>query len=170
MKKWLISFSLLCLSSSAFALSTDKNQPVYIDSDSQQVDLKKAKVVFEGKVKLRQGSIVIDADKLIVYRNLKTGELKEIEAYGNLVQFSQKMDDGKMVNGESKELYYSTEKDELTMIDQAMLSQDGSKIRGKKIRYKITKQELIADSNKTGGRVSTVILPTNFKEQENREK
>ncbi len=48
--------------------------------------------------------------------------------------------------------------DELTMIGQAMLSQDDSEIRGSKIRYKISSQKLIADSNGSG-RVSTVLQP-----------
>ena len=60
--------------------------------------------------------------------------------------------------GEAKELYYKMADDELTMIDQAMLSQDDSEIRGSKIRYKISSQKLIADSNGSG-RVSTVLQP-----------
>lgn len=63
--------SCLLLSGQALALSSDQDQPVYIDSDSQQLDMQSNKVTFEGDVKLKQGSININADKIIVTRDPK---------------------------------------------------------------------------------------------------
>ncbi|KJY81403.1 ABC transporter substrate-binding protein [Vibrio galatheae] len=151
--------SCLLLSSQAVALSTDQEQPVYIDSDSQQLDMQSNKVTFLGDVKLKQGSININADKVIVTRDPKDGSIQEIEGYGDLATFSQLTDDGKTLYGEAKELYYVMVDDQLTMIDQAMLSQDDSVIRGTKIRYKISSQKLIADGKEKGDRVSTVLQP-----------
>jgi len=151
--------SCLFLSSQAFALSTDQDQPVYIDSDSQQLDMQSNKVTFLGEVKLKQGSININADKVIVTRDPEDGSIREIEGYGDLATFSQLTDDGKTLYGEAKELYYVMVDDQLTMIDQAMLSQDDSVIRGTKIRYKISSQKLIADGKEKGDRVSTVLQP-----------
>ncbi|KGY11809.1 ABC transporter substrate-binding protein [Vibrio tubiashii] len=151
--------SCLLLSSQAFALSTDQDQPVYIDSDSQQLDMQSNKVTFLGEVKLKQGSININADKVIVTRDPEDGSIREIEGYGDLATFSQLTDDGKTLYGEAKELYYVMVDDQLTMIDQAMLSQDDSIIRGTKIRYKISSQKLIADGKEKGDRVSTVLQP-----------
>lgn len=151
--------SCLLLSGQAMALSTDQDQPVYIDSDSQQLDMQSNKVTFLGDVKLKQGSININADKVIVTRDPKDGSIQEIEGYGDLATFSQLTDDGKTLYGEAKELYYVMVEDQLTMIDQAMLSQDDSVIRGTKIRYKISSQKLIADGKEAGDRVSTVLQP-----------
>ncbi|NAX22126.1 lipopolysaccharide transport periplasmic protein LptA [Vibrio sp. V39_P1S14PM300] len=149
----------LLASANAMALSTDQDQPIYIDSDSQQLDMQSNKVTFIGDVKLKQGSININADKVIVYRNPDDGAIKEIEGYGNLATFSQLTDDGKTLYGEAKELYYKMADDQLTMINQALLRQDDSEIRGKKIRYKISSQKLIADGNQSGERVSTILQP-----------
>lgn len=151
--------SCLLLSSQAMALSTDQDQPVYIDSDSQQLDMQSNKVTFLGDVKLKQGSININADKVIVTRDPKDGSIQEIEGYGDLATFSQLTDNGKTLYGEAKELYYVMVDDQLTMIDEAMLSQDDSVIRGTKIRYKISSQKLIADGKQKGDRVSTVLQP-----------
>ncbi|NVD08207.1 lipopolysaccharide transport periplasmic protein LptA [Vibrio sp. JPW-9-11-11] len=151
--------SCLFLSGQALALSTDRDQPVYIDSDSQQLDMQSNKVTFIGDVKLKQGSININADKVIVTRDAQDGSIQEIEGYGDLATFSQLTDDGKTLYGEAKELYYKMVDDQLTMIDQAMLSQDDSVIRGTKIRYKISSQKLIADGKEKGDRVSTVLQP-----------
>lgn len=156
--------SCLFLSNQALALSTDQDQPVYIDSDSQQLDMQSNKVTFLGDVKLKQGSININADKVIVTRDPKDGSIQEIEGYGNLATFSQLTDDGKTLYGEAKELYYVMVEDQLTMIDQAMLSQDDSVIRGTKIRYQISSQKLIADGKQKGDRVSTVLQPQTVQE------
>ncbi|SDH31158.1 lipopolysaccharide export system protein LptA [Vibrio xiamenensis] len=154
----------LMVSSSAMALSTDKDQPVYIDSDSQQLDMQSNKVTFSGDVKLKQGSININADKIIVTRNPKDGAIKNIEGFGNLATFSQLTDDGKTLYGEAKELYYSMADDQLTMVKQAKLSQDDSVIKGPKIRYKISSQTLIADGKQSGDRVTTVLQPQTAEE------
>ncbi len=148
----------LTLSANAVALSTDSEQPVYIDSDSQHLDMKSNKVTFIGDVKLKQGSININADKVIVFRHAETGTIEIIEGYGDVATFSQLTDDGKTLYGEAMELYYVLKDDQLTMIKKAMLSQDDSIIRGSKIRYKITSQKLIADGS-SKERVSTVLQP-----------
>jgi lipopolysaccharide export system protein LptA len=147
------------VSTPALALSTDSEQPIYIDSDSQQLDMQSNKVTFAGDVKLKQGSININADKIVVMRDPADGAIKEIEAYGKLTTFSQLTDDGNTLYGEAEELYYNMRTDELTMLKRAMLSQDGSQISGDKIRYKISEQKLVADGAQTGGRVSTVLQP-----------
>ncbi|EGR4361140.1 lipopolysaccharide transport periplasmic protein LptA [Vibrio cholerae] len=148
----------LLASTQAYALSTDRLQQIYLKSESQQFDMKSNKMVLIGDVRLKQGSININADKLIVIRNAENGKIEEIEGYGNLATFSQLTDEGKTLYGEAKELYYKVRDDELVMINKAMLSQDDSEIRGSKIRYKISLQKLIADSDGKG-RVSTVLQP-----------
>ncbi len=143
---------------SVFALTSDSEQPIYIDSDTQHLDMKSNTVTFTGDVKLRQGSININADKVIVIRNQKDDTLKEIEGYGKPATFSQLTDEGKTLRGEAHELYYNVSTDQLTMIAEAMLSQDDSTIKGNKITYKITSQKLTADSGE-GQRVKTVLQP-----------
>lgn len=144
---------------SAFALSTDTDQPIYIDSDSQHLDMKSHRVTFSGDVKLKQGSININAEKVIVIRNPADDSLKQIQAFGNPATFSQLTDEGKTLKGQAKELYYKVASDELTMVTDAQLSQDESLIRGKTITYKISSQKLMADGGKNE-RVTTVLQPS----------
>ncbi|MGF1752488.1 lipopolysaccharide transport periplasmic protein LptA [Vibrio makurazakiensis] len=142
----------------ALALSSDSEQPVYIDSDSQQLDMKSNQVTFIGDVKLKQGSINMNADKVIVTRHPETGEIQTIKGYGQPATFSQLTDDGKTLEGEANELDYKMVTDRLIMTENAVLSQDGSIIRGSVITYQITSQKLIADSS-SEKRVSTVLQP-----------
>lgn len=148
---------------SAFALSTDTKQPVYIDSDTQQLDMKSNQVTFAGDVKLKQGSININADKIIVTRDSSTGAIQDIEAFGKPATFSQLTDDGKELQGEADKLRYSLKQDRLTMTTNAMLAQDGNTIRGTTINYSISTQKLIADGS-SKERVSTVLQPQQLQE------
>lgn len=164
MKTSLLSIlALLFVSGTSYALTSDKDQPVYIDADSQQLDLKSNKVTFVGNVTLKQGSINMLADKLIVTRDATDGKIHEIRGYGELAKFSQLTDDGKTLYGEAKILTYELSADELTMSEQAMLSQDDSVIRGSTIRYQIKDQKLVADSSNKE-RVSTVLQPQAVKQ------
>ncbi len=143
----------------AFALTTDTDQPIYIDSDSQHLDMKSNRVTFSGDVKLKQGSININAEKIVVTRNKADDSLKKIEAFGNPATFSQLTDEGKTLKGQAKELFYEVASDELTMKNGAQLAQDESLIRGNTITYKISSQKLMADGGKNK-RVTTVLQPT----------
>ena len=151
-------FALTLAAPSVYALSSDSEQPVYIDSDSQQLDMKSNQVTFLGDVNLKQGSININADKVIVTRNAVNGEIEEIQGYGKPATFSQLTDDGKALYGEADGLHYQLIADKLIMTKNAMLSQDGSIIRGSKTTYQIASQKLVADSD-SSERVSTVLQP-----------
>ena len=151
-------FALTLAAPNVYALSSDSEQPVYIDSDSQQLDMKSNQVTFLGDVNLKQGSININADKVIVTRNAVNGEIEEIQGFGKPATFSQLTDDGKTLYGEADDLHYQLVADRLIMTKNAMLSQDGSIIRGSKITYQIASQKLVADSD-SSERVSTVLQP-----------
>ncbi len=151
---------LACLltSAPALALSVDSQQPIHIDSDSMQLDMKNNRVTYLSNVKLVQGSINIHAERLIVTRDPQTGNIEQIESFGNPATFSQLTEDGKTLHGQAEQLYYKMAKDELLMIGQAMLAQDDSEIRGQQIRYQISSQQLVADGQGSE-RVSTIIQP-----------
>ncbi|EPN8545556.1 MULTISPECIES: lipopolysaccharide transport periplasmic protein LptA [Vibrio] len=150
--------ALVLVAPQALALKSDTQQPVYINSDTQQVDMKSNQVVFEGDVSLKQGSINIDADRIVVTRDPKTEAIKQIQAFGKPAKFSQLMDDGKTLSGQATELDYRISTDELTMKGQAQLAQDNNTIKGSSIRYQIGKQKLVADSSKEE-RVTTILQP-----------
>ncbi len=140
--------ALVLAAPQAFALKSDTQQPVYINSDTQQVDMKSNQVILK-VMSLKQGSINIDADRIVVTRDPKTEAIKQIQAFGKPATFSQLMDDGKTLSGQATELDYRISTDELTMKGQAQLAQDGNTIKGSSIRYQIGQQKLVADSSKT---------------------
>ncbi|MGF1692785.1 lipopolysaccharide transport periplasmic protein LptA [Photobacterium kagoshimensis] len=148
----------LCISTSSWALSDDTEQPIYIDSDTQNLDIQNNIVTFTGNVILRQGSIDIRADKVVVTRPKGQEGQEVIDAYGKPATFHQIMDDGKPIDGESLEMRYLTATEFLKMTHEALLIQDGSEIRGKVITYKIDEQKLAAQSGDKK-RVTTILQP-----------
>ncbi|MBL4829686.1 MAG: lipopolysaccharide transport periplasmic protein LptA [Aliivibrio sp.] len=156
----------LCLTSlSSWALSTDTDQPIYIDSDTQNFDMKSNRVTFTGDVTLKQGSINIWADKLIVIRPNGSEGREILEAYGKPARFSQLTDDGKTLKGHALKLRYEIEKDFLLMTREAQISQDDSTIQGDVITYHIGTQKLVANSSETK-RVTTVLQPSQLNKKE----
>ncbi|XKY37903.1 lipopolysaccharide transport periplasmic protein LptA [Enterovibrio sp. 27052020O] len=149
----------MLLSSNAMALSTDAEQPIYIDSDSQNLDMTSNTVIFTGNVYLRQGSIRLNADKVVVTRPSGQEGAEIIDAYGKPATFEQTLDDGKKINGEALDLSYETAKSFLTMTKNAVLTQEGgNQVEGQKITYDIDKQLLVAESD-SSSRVTTVLQP-----------
>ncbi|MFB0975206.1 MAG: LptA/OstA family protein, partial [Tolumonas sp.] len=59
---------LLLLSVSVQAKESDYQQPVVVDSVTQQAELNENKVTFLQDVVITQGSIIIHADKVVVLR------------------------------------------------------------------------------------------------------
>ncbi len=162
MKLYKISTLLfLCLSTPSWALSNDTEQPIYIDSDNQELDIQKNIVTFTGNVILRQGSIDIRADKVVITRPNGQDGQETIDAYGKPATFHQIMDDGKPIDGASLKMRYETAIDFLKMTDEAILIQEGSEIQGNVITYKIDEQRLVAESGKKK-RVTTILQPKNI--------
>lgn len=154
--------ALIFIAPAALALETDTAQPVYIDSDSQQLDMKSNKVTFVGNVSLKQGSINITADTLSVTRDEQGQEIKMIQATGKPAKFSQLLDDGRTIKGQANDLQYLLSSDQLTMTGKAQLAQDGNLIQGSSIKYQIAQQKLMADGSEQE-RVTTVLQPSQVK-------
>ena len=148
----------LCLSTASWALSNDTEQPIYIDSDNQELDIQKNIVTFTGNVILRQGSIDIRADKVVVTRPGGEEGKETIDAFGNPATFHQIMDDGKPIDGSAKKMRYETATEFLKMTEEAVLIQEGSEIKGNVISYRIDQQKLVAESGKKQ-RVTTILQP-----------
>jgi lipopolysaccharide transport periplasmic protein LptA len=151
--------AMLLLSHYSLALSSDTEQPIYIESESQHLDMATNTVTFTQDVVLTQGSIKILADKLIVIRPEGQEGDETIEAYGKPATFEQTMDDGKQMHGEANKLRYEVGNEFLKMSTNAMLEQSGNQVEGNVITYEIDKQQLVAESDSTK-RVTTILQPS----------
>lgn len=155
----LIGLSLLLFSQWVFALTSDSEQPIYIDSDSAVYDEKAEISTYSGQVVATQGSIRIDADKLVVY--LKNGGIVKLVATGKPSKFEQLPTEGKdKMYGEGLVNEFYPEKNLLIFKKNASVWQGDAKQSSDYIEYD-TKNSLLkaGEKSSSGKRVHSVIKP-----------
>lgn len=155
---------LLVNSTPTFAMKDDTNQPINITSAQQSLDMEGNVVTFTGEVIVKQGTIDIRADKVVVTRTAEKGH-EVVEAFGNPVTFYQMQDSGKPVKGHGSKLRYELANDFVDLTGNAYLEQLDSNVKGDRITYKIKQQKMEAFSDK-GKRVTTVLVPSQLQKKD----
>ncbi|XTZ38882.1 lipopolysaccharide ABC transporter substrate-binding protein LptA [Salmonella enterica] len=158
--------SLFASSLPALAVTGDTEQPIHIDSDQQSLDMAGNVVTFTGNVVLTQGTIKINADKVVVTRPGGEQGKEVIDGYGNPATFYQMQDNGKPVKGHASQMHYELAKDFVVLTGNAYLEQLDSNIKGDKITYLVKEQKMQAFSDK-GKRVTTVLVPSQLQDKNN---
>lgn len=160
MKNNIILFSLaLIFSGSVYAGSDDFKKEIQVGSDRQFGSIKDKVMTFLDNVKVEQGSLLIEADKLEVIAS--AGKGKEVFiASGKPATYSQRLDGDKPIKASANEIRYDVANGTLVLTGNAELSQSGSMVQGAVIKYNLEKQELEAESDgKKVERVTTVFSP-----------
>ncbi|AWX14924.1 lipopolysaccharide transport periplasmic protein LptA [Mergibacter septicus] len=163
-----LTLALMFSTTTLFALTNDSQQPINVVSNKQTLDLEKNLVTFTDQVVITQGSMKINADKVIIIRSNKKDNNKNtdlIEAFGKPVTFQQQLDNGKLVQGKADKVHYDVAKEFLQLSGNASLQQQDSKISGNLITYDVKKQQLKAGFD--GSRVKTVLLPNQLQQARN---
>jgi lipopolysaccharide transport protein LptA len=116
----------LLVAGNAWALKTDKNQPINVHSDhadfkSDPNHSSNGTGVYTGHVVITQGSIVINADKAIFH--VVDNDLDTADITGSPATFVQQPDTGLPMHGQSLEITYDVPKNEIVLITHARLTQ-----------------------------------------------
>ncbi len=159
--------SLLAISLPSMAVTGDTDQPITIDSAQQSLDMQGNTVTFTGDVIVKQGTIDVRADKVVVTRPNGENGKEIVEAFGNPVTFYQLQDNGKPVKGHGQKMRYELEKDFVILTGNAYLEQLDSNVKGDRITYLVKQQQMEAFSDK-GKRVTTVLLPAQLQDKGNK--
>lgn len=148
----------------AFALESDRNQPIQIEADQGSLDQTNQVTTFSGNVIIKQGTLNISAGSVRVSRNSK-GE-QQMNASGKPVRFSQTLDGGKgTVNGRADNIDYSSATNIVKLTGNAKVTRGGDMAEGAVITYNTrtevyTVQGSKAAGGKSGKRVTVVIQPS----------
>ena len=162
--KVVIASALLAASLPALAVTGDTEQPIHIESDQQSLDMQGNIVTFTGNVVVTQGTIKINADKVVVTRPADQKGKEVIDGYGNPATFYQMQDNGKPVKGHASKMHYELQNDFVILTGNAYLEQLDSNIKGDKITYLVKEQKMQAFSDK-GKRVTTVLVPSQLQDK-----
>ena len=142
----------------AYALSTDKDQPIHVEANSVEIDDRKGISIYQGDVDVKQGSIHMTADKVTVYQTDRRTDL--IKAVGRPVRFQQRTDKDQTVKGRAREVEYRVGGEELVLTGDARLSQGEDNFSSDRIIYDRKNARVKAGASAKGSeRVRITITP-----------
>jgi len=155
-----LSFPILALclglAAPAFAGSADRQQPMDLDADNIDGLLGDDSVsVLQGNVRIRQGSLEVDADKAEVHR--VAGEIDRIVLTGDPVRLRQVSDQGEPMDARARQVVYTLTSDLMVLTGGVEIQQPRGKLRGEMVKYDLATGRL--DGGGDGQRVSLRILP-----------
>jgi lipopolysaccharide export system protein LptA len=152
------SLLILCLAASGpvLAKSTDRSQPMDIDADRTDALLgDNAVSVLEGNVKIRQGSLEVDADRAEVHR--RAGDIDRIVLTGAPARLRQVSDTGEPMDARANQVTYTLASEVMVLTGGVVIEQPRGNLRGETIKYNVDTGRL--DGGGDGQRVSLRILP-----------
>ena len=155
-----LSISLWWPSAPVVALEGDQEQPVYIEADSVELDDIQDTSVYIGNVQIDQGTMRILADQVTV-KHKEDRRPRFIVAMGNPVRYRQDVEGEKgEVKAHAQRMEYDAEKDELTLIERAELTQATDRFASDRIVYDRARSQVKAGTSAQGsGRVSITFTP-----------
>ena len=149
---------LLLLPLQSVALDSDRNQPIEVEADRLEVREQENISIYEGNVKLVQGSLVITSDLLVIHFN-DANELTLMEMSGQPAHFRQLDNQQQEMLGEAEQIDYTESRSLLEMRRSARFRHAGDEIQGELIRINTETNAIEARGGETEGRVKMVIKP-----------
>lgn len=150
------------------ALPSDRDQPIHIESDRAERDGRQGITVYQGDVRLRQGSLRIAADRLEV-RTDADNEVQEVIAEGEPAEFEQQPNEGdELVRAQAHRVHYRVAQEQLELTTNAWLRQGEASMTGNRIDYDIASDRVEAegDVGTDRPRIEMVLPPRNRNPQQ----
>ncbi|MDZ7784418.1 MAG: lipopolysaccharide transport periplasmic protein LptA [Halioglobus sp.] len=156
----------LLFSAPGHALPEDREQPIRITADKAVRNEKRGITIYNGNVEMRQGSMELDADSLVVFH--KGEDANKIVARGTPARMRQQpQPDEGLVHAHARVITYFRDEEIVNLrTDASVERDDGTLVTGDSIDYFIAKQLITADSDQTddGNKVFVVIPPSVHRE------
>lgn len=159
---------VLCtiLSPLAYAEQADREKPIVITSEHVHGDDRNKVVIYDSRVTLTQGTLVLTTNKLTASQDAE-GFQKGIALGGKdgLARFRQKKE-GKdeYIEGQAEKIEYDGRTDKVKMFGRAIFRSGANEARGEYIEYDgytelYTVDSPTASGQKSGTLTTTVIVP-----------
>ncbi|MGX5913151.1 lipopolysaccharide transport periplasmic protein LptA [Aliidiomarina sp. Khilg15.8] len=154
--------SLLLVLPAQASAERDFEQPIQVEADHEELDLRANRLMFRDNVIVRQGSLTITADRLEV-EGSESGEAGESEVFvatGSPATYQQTVDVELTVNAQANEIRYDAATRILTLRGNAQMSQSGNQVSASQITYYVDEQRVTAERDESSEeRVTTIFQP-----------
>lgn len=132
----LAAFLILLSPAAAWALKSDAEQPITVEADGADIDDGNKRSTYTGNVVITQGTIRLEADKVIVSKPA-SGQGNNLHAEGKPVRFQQAVEGkkGEVVRGRARKMEYDSDSELMHLIGEAQLTQEGNSFSSDRITY-----------------------------------
>lgn len=152
----LILLSTLLAGAPVLAKSSDRDKPMDITADRTDALLGDDSVsTLEGNVRIRQGTMEVDADKAEIHR--RNGEIERIVLTGKPAKLSQLSDQNERMDASAAQVVYTPTNEIMVLTGDVVIKQPRGNLRGETVKYDIGTGRL--DGGGDGQRVTMRILP-----------
>jgi len=150
----LLSLGAALGSASAWALPSDRDQPIRVQADSAELDDKQGVAVYRGGVVITQGTLKITGDTVTITQD-RNGDIDVFTSVGKPAYYEQQPAENKpLVKAYGLTIQYFAANERIVLIDQAKVVQEGNTFEGEKIVYD-TRRQIVNAGRATGSNVST---------------
>lgn len=154
--------SLLLAAPVAADIHSDFTQPIEIESDHDELDLRASVLTFRDNVIIQQGTLQITADRLDVVTEsddeIGTGEV--FIASGSPATYQQEVEPGILVEASANEIRYDSRVRVLTLSGDAQMQQSNNQVNANRITYFVEEQRVTAERDEDSDeRVRTIFQP-----------
>jgi len=162
--------AMLALAGTAHAERADRDKPMHLEANRVVMDDAKQVSSFEGRVQLTQGTLLIQADRIVVSGDAQG--YQHLTATGNPARFRQRYEGSNdYAEGEGERIEYDTRAEAVDFYGQARVKRGLDEVSGAQINYS-TKTEVFEvrgkptpgeDEPSINSRVRAVIQPKSSK-------
>lgn len=138
------------------AKSTDRQQPMDINADNSDALMEDNGVsVLQGNVRIRQGTLQVDADRAEIHR--RDGDIERIVLTGAPARLRQVSDSGEPLDARARTVTYTMSDEVMVLTGDVVIRQPRGTLRGETVRYDIDTGRLHGGGDGQG--VTLRILP-----------
>lgn len=119
-----------------------KREPIVITSRRMQADKLGDKVTFTGDVTLKKEGMTLNSDSMIVFYDVKTKGIKDIEASGNVVVRKE----GRVAL--SNKAFYDSREEKIVLTGDARIIENENQLGGEKITLFMRDDRSIVEGGK----------------------
>ena len=149
---------LTLLSRAAWGLEDDRDQPIEVIADRALRDDIRGYTVYSGDVRLTQGSLIIEADKVTIFHQTRSADRVVAEGQPATMQQIQNPGEAPMT-ARALRIIYRVEAERVQLLNEAQVEQDGAVVSGDIIDYLIPEQVVRADTEAGSGSRVQVVIP-----------
>lgn len=158
---------LICgLSNGAvLAAADDFNAPIEIEAQQVQVNGQAGTSTYQGKVRLKRGSMLIEAHKMVLKQRDNQVSAEIDGGLNTQATFSQLTATGERMEAKARRIRYFSDQDAIEFDGDAEVKRAADKVNSDHIRYDLRAEQILAGESEGTGRVRIVIQPAAHKEK-----